>query len=249
MGESLLLLISLYCRMQAPNPHNAPAVPAYLSDTYSWAYLTPRAVRVFERQWLVNLILWGQFARLRDAALDALAPALHGAVLQVACVYGDFTPRLVQRLAPGGRLTVVDVALIQLGNLARKLKAPSLAGASVVLSCQDAVALQLPDASQDAVVLFFLLHEQPEPVRRQTVAEAWRVLRPGGRLVLVDYHRPAAWHPARWLMGAVLAWLEPFAWDLWRHPLAHWLPEGANPRSTEHRTWLGGLYQRVVFTR
>jgi hypothetical protein len=29
----------------------------------------PKAVRFFERQWLVNLILWSNYARLRDAAL------------------------------------------------------------------------------------------------------------------------------------------------------------------------------------
>ena len=48
----------------------APAViPEYLHNTYWWAYLHPRAVYIFERQWLVNLILWGNFARLRDARL------------------------------------------------------------------------------------------------------------------------------------------------------------------------------------
>ena len=33
----------------------APPIPDYLSETYWWAYLHPRAVRVFEREWLVNL--------------------------------------------------------------------------------------------------------------------------------------------------------------------------------------------------
>ena len=46
-------------------------VPLYLSETYWWAYVHPRAIHVFERQWLVNAILWGQFGRLRDLALDA----------------------------------------------------------------------------------------------------------------------------------------------------------------------------------
>ena len=38
-------------------------------------------MRLFERQWLVNLILWGNFAQLRDAALDALGPRLDGRTL------------------------------------------------------------------------------------------------------------------------------------------------------------------------
>ena len=70
------------------------AIPQYLHDTYWWAYVHPNAVRLFERQWLVNLILWGNFARLRDATLAELGGELAGRTLQVACVYGDFTPRL-----------------------------------------------------------------------------------------------------------------------------------------------------------
>ena len=33
-------------------------IPEYLQETYWWAYLHPTAVNLFERQWLVNLILW-----------------------------------------------------------------------------------------------------------------------------------------------------------------------------------------------
>jgi hypothetical protein len=38
-------------------------VPQYLQAHYWWAYVHPRAVHVFERQWLVNLILWGNYKR------------------------------------------------------------------------------------------------------------------------------------------------------------------------------------------
>lgn len=221
------------------------AIPPYLAQTYWWAYLHPTAVHVFERQWLVNLILWGNFARLRDAALAELGSTVNGNVLQVACVYGNFTPKLVSRLAPGAHLSVVDVAPIQVANLQRKLGPHP----QVSVLAQDATALQLADASQDAVVLFFLLHEQPAEVRRQTLAEAWRVTKPGGKLVVVDYHRPSALHPLYLPMMAVLKTLEPFALDLWRADIASWLPPGAQPASLTKHTCFGGLYQQVVFVR
>jgi len=53
----------------------AISIPDYLRETYWWAYVHPVTVQLFERQWLVNLILWGNFARLRDAALEALGAA------------------------------------------------------------------------------------------------------------------------------------------------------------------------------
>ncbi|MEI6737994.1 MAG: methyltransferase, partial [Pseudomonadota bacterium] len=84
----------------------ANPIPAYLKETYWWAYVHPRAIKVFERQWLVNAILFGNFSRLRDAALAALGKQVTGRTLQVACVYGDFSPRLARRIAPGGSLDI-----------------------------------------------------------------------------------------------------------------------------------------------
>src|SRR6185436_12029465 len=139
------------------------AIPSYLSDTYWWAYIHPNAVNIFERQWLVNLILWGNFARLRDAALAELGQQIHGRTLQVACVYGDFSAHLARRIAPGGSLDIVDVLPIQLSNLRRKLP-PEV---PVTIYQRDSTALGFADASYDQVVIFFLLHEQPAQARRE----------------------------------------------------------------------------------
>jgi len=221
----------------------AAAIPAYLHETYWWAYVHPKAVRLFERQWLVNLILWGNFAKLRDAALAQLGETLPGRTLQVACVYGDFTPRLAERVPEGASLDVVDVLPIQLANLRCKLPA----SAAVSLINRDAADLGAPDASYDRVVLFFLLHEMPLDVRRRTLAEAVRVLKPGSELVIVDYHRPSRWHPLRAVMKVILRNFEPFAMDLWRHEVSEWLPPEA--RLLQKETFYGGLYQKLVITR
>jgi SAM-dependent methyltransferase len=134
---------------------------------------------------------------------------------------------------------------VQLDNLARKL-AP---GSSVGLHQGDSARLDFPTGSYDQALLFFLLHEQPEEVRRRTLAEALRVLRPGGRLVIVDYHRPAARHPLYWPMVAVLRTLEPFALDLWRREVADWLPADAPVADFSKGTAFGGLYQMVTLAK
>src|SRR3974390_2364270 len=64
-----------------------PEIPYYLNKHYWWAYVHPNAVRVFERPWLVNLILWGNYNALREAGLDELGATLPGRTLQVACAY------------------------------------------------------------------------------------------------------------------------------------------------------------------
>ncbi len=220
-------------------------LPDYLQQTYWWAYIHPASVRVFERQWLVNLILWGNFARLRDLALDEIGASIQGDVLQVACVYGNFTERLAQRLEPDGRLDVVDVAPVQLKNLKKKLNGIP----RIRLHHQDSTNLGFADASYDRVVLFFLLHEQPETARVQTIAQALRVVKPGGKVVIVDYHRPSRFNPFRYIMVPILKTLEPFAMDLWRKDIVKWLPDRAHSATVEKRTYFGGLYQKVVITR
>ena len=220
-------------------------VPAYLQETYWWAYIHPWAVRIFERAWLVNLILLGNYARLRDAALKDIGSQPGARTLQVACVYGDFTIRLSEQVAGNGTLDVVDVMPIQLNNLQRKLPANS----RVRLLHRDSTALGADDASYDRVVVFFLLHEQPLAVRRRTLSEALRVTKPGGKIVLIDYHRPHRWHPLRGVMRTVLRRLEPFALDLWDTPLESYLPAGLICASAHTQTYFGGHYQKVLLTR
>ncbi len=220
------------------------AVPGYLEQTYWWAYVHPKAVYIFERQWLVNLILWGNFARLRDAALNTLGDSLGGRTLQIACVYGNLTARLRQRIAPKGQLDVVDILPVQLNNLARKLPAEAQVG----LIHADSADLPMANASYDRALLFFLLHEMPEDVRKSTLAEALRVIKPGGQLVIVDYHRPSAANPLYWPMQGILRTLEPYAMDLWRQPLEAWLPPGIKPSQIQRSTLFGKLYQLVTIT-
>jgi len=133
------------------------AIPRYLQETYWWAYVHPGAIRVFERQWLVNLILWGNFNRLRDAALDELGASISGRTLQLACVYGDLTTRLARRIALGGRLDVADVLLDQLRNLRTKL----FDDAPVTMLHRDATDLKIEDACYDQVLLFFCCTSNP----------------------------------------------------------------------------------------
>lgn len=223
------------------HPVSAVDEPDYLRRVYWWAYLHPNAIRLFERQWIINLILWGNYAALRDAALADLAGSRPCHVLQLACVYGNLTQRLAGDLPDGGSLSVVDVAEIQLDNLRRKLGAAQ----AVTLHRANSADLPFPDDQFDAAVAFFLLHEQPQETRIRTLHEAVRVTKPGGRLVVVDYHRPRRSHPLRYVMPAVFKTLEPFAMDLWETEIREWLPLHRRYDVTKE-TFFGGLYQKIT---
>lgn len=230
-------------RSSTQDAYREPAIPEYLEETYWWAYLHPRSIWLFEREWVVNLILWGNMRRLTNAVLEEIEPSMQGPVLQVACVYGDFSRRLASAVGDtGSRLHVADIAPIQLRNVRRKLSSLD----NVTLHHQDSSELHFAGGMFEQTVVFFLLHEQPDRVRRRTITEAIRVTRPGGKVVFVDYHRPWRGNPLRYVMRPVLKTLEPFALDLWKTELSEMLPAGIAPERVSVRYYGGGLYQKVV---
>jgi ubiquinone/menaquinone biosynthesis C-methylase UbiE len=220
-------------------------IPNYLKETYWWAYVHPRAVQIFERQWLVNMILWGNFTRLRNMALDEIDTSTTGKHLQVACVYGDFSQEFASRLSPESELHIIDVAPVQLENVKHKIKNHS----NVYLHHQDSAYLEFDDAVFDNVVVFFLLHEQPESIRKKTVEQVMRVLKPGGKAIFIDYHQPHWANPLRYVMYPVLNFLEPFALDIWKQEIIEWLPDDLKPEHLNKKTLFGDLYQKVVMVR
>ena len=212
-------------------------IPAYLRDVYTWAYLNPTSVRLLDRQWVVNAILWGQGRLLQRVLFEEIEPGSR--VLQMACVYGDLSQGLADRLGPEGRLRIVDVAPVQVENCRRKLADYPW------VSVRQADASSPGGGRYDAVACFFLLHELPDLWKRRAVDAALSHVAPGGKVVFVDYHRPAAWHPLKWITAAVFAWLEPFAASLWRHRIRDYATEpGRYDWRTE--TCFGGLFQKTV---
>ena len=218
----------------------AATLPDYLVETYSWAYLRPRSLQLLDRHLVVNSILWGNYNSLVRDACNEFAPGDH--VLQAASVYGNLSSRLADRLGDEGFLDVIDVAPLQVAHCRRKL-----AG-------RENVQVRLADAASpgedgyDGVACFFLLHEVPDPKKHQVVNALLEAVRPGGKVLFVDYHRPVPWHPLRPVMAAVFRWLEPFADGLVSRPITDF---AAHPQDFHWRkeTRFGGLYQKMVAKR
>jgi ubiquinone/menaquinone biosynthesis C-methylase UbiE len=224
----------------APARIEPPAVPDYLREVYSWAYLNPRAIVVFDHTPVVNAILWGNFHRLKREALNEIAPGQR--VLQAACVYGDLSPTLARHIGEAGRLDVIDVAPIQVRNCRRKLR--GFRHASVRL----ADAVRPGGDLYDVVCCFFLLHEVPSTYKRKVVNALLAHVAPGGKAVFVDYHRPHWAHPLRAITSFVFATLEPFARELWDHEIASYA-EAPEKFAWRTQTYFGSLFQKTVAER
>lgn len=217
-------------------------IPRYLEETYWWAYVRPWAIWFWDRQWIVECILLGNYGKMRDAALEELGTNVPGRTLQVGCCYGDLTPQLLGRIAQsGGTLDVIDIVPAQLEKLRRKISPD----APLRLERMDASALDIADASYDRVLIFMLLHEVPQEYREKTLSEALRVLKAGGKIVIIDYSSPAWWHLARYTSLVLYRLLKPYAREVWKKGLANVLPELQKPEWRQ-TSYFGGLFQKFV---
>ncbi|CAK0769742.1 Class I SAM-dependent methyltransferase [uncultured Gammaproteobacteria bacterium] len=215
-------------------------IPDYLRDVYTWAYLTPLALKIFDHPSVVSAILWGNYHRLIRETLREIGRGQK--VLQVACVYGEFSIRLAESIGSAGCLDIIDVAAIQLEKCREKLRHLPYARALL------ADAANPPEGPYDTVCCFFLLHEVPEDYKAKIVNAALNRVKPGGKLVFVDYHRPALLHPLRPVMWAVFKTLEPFALPLWSNQIMDYATHSDEFTWTK-QTFFGGMYQKVVVTR
>ena len=75
------------------------------------------------------------------------------------------------------------------------------------------------------------------------------MLKPAGKLVIVDYSQPPLWNPFRLVMVGILAALEPFALAFWRRDIADCFPPRLRPTAIRQRTVFGGLYRLVEIDR
>ncbi|MEV2268766.1 class I SAM-dependent methyltransferase [Nonomuraea africana] len=111
-------------------------------------------------------------ARAAARAVETLLPGSAAVVADVACGTGSVTA-LLRR--PGRLVVGVDRSR----GMAR-VAASRLDGAAVL---GEATRLPLPDSSVDAVTMIWLLHLLDRPTSAAVLAEAARVLRPGGVLI------------------------------------------------------------------
>ena len=120
----------------------------------------------------------------KNAMMDWLAPRDGQHLLDVAGGTGDVAFRFLDR-APGGRVTVCDMTESMLVEGRKRADAVEK-GDRLAWVTGDAMALPFADASFDRYTISFGIRN----VTRipDALAEAYRVLKPGGRLVVVTFH-------------------------------------------------------------
>ena len=148
--------------------------------------------------WLAPLMTLGSEHRLHRQVVARLALDRPAAVLDVGCGTGALTRQIYDALPADAPRRVcgvdaaeamIDVAHHKAGNR------PGLEFAAAL-----AEELPYPDASFDRVLSTFFFHHLNFDLKVRSLAEIWRVLRPGGQAAILDVDVPYT------LFGKVCAW-------------------------------------------
>lgn len=131
--------------------------------------------------WLVTL---GRERTFRERLLRPARLQPGESVLDVGCGTGTLAIAAKRRVGPAGSVHGIDASPAMIARASHKSRK---AGAEVMF--EDGVAESLPfsDGRFDVVLSTVMLHHLPRTSRQQGVSEMGRVLKPGGRLLAIDF--------------------------------------------------------------
>lgn len=212
-------------------------------------YSNRQLIRLIDFQPIISAILLFQYKRLVSAITSRISrmDLRDKDLLITSCAFGNVIPRVVSAAVGAGarRVLIADIIKNELEHAQGKLG--PFTGKLEFLE-DNATAMKLADGVVAANVLFFLLHELPNPQKAVALREAARLLEPGGTLFLAEFHRPNL-RVLRALSWTYFKTFEPWGLALWdTHDPVQQI-EAIGGFSCERRTYFFGNFQVIVATK
>ena len=143
--------------------------------------------------WVITL---GRERPFRERLVELARLQPGESVLDVGCGTGTLAIAAKRRVGLQGQVHGIDASPEMIARATRKA---NKAGVDATFRNAVVEALPFPDGHFDVVLSTLMLHHLPRPTREQSAREIRRVLKPGGRVLAVDFGMPGRRH--RGLLG------------------------------------------------
>jgi ubiquinone/menaquinone biosynthesis C-methylase UbiE len=226
----------------------SPGTQSEKSHVYP-IYSNMRLIKLVDFQPVISAILLFQYHRLVSKIVSELKQLdlRNKKVLITSCAFGNVIPRVVKAAVQTGAERVLIADIIHNELIHAKSKLGEFAG-KVDFIEDNATAMKQDDGVVAANVIFFLLHELPHHLKGRALSEAGRMLAPGGKLFLAEFHRPELW-VLRALSWTYFKVFEPLGLALWdTHDPLDYL-ESAGEWKCERTTYFCGNFQVITATK
>jgi ubiquinone/menaquinone biosynthesis C-methylase UbiE len=165
-----------------PQVEDRDRYPDYYLRNFHWqsdGWLSDRSARLYDDS--VEALFVGTASIMRRMTIPPLMEAVgtnaRPRILDVACGTGRYLGQL-RRMLPHADLSGLDLSPYYLKRAERVPDVHTVAA--------NAEAMPFEDGEFDAVTSIFLFHELPKDARRNVLSEMFRVVKPGGRVVICD---------------------------------------------------------------
>jgi demethylmenaquinone methyltransferase/2-methoxy-6-polyprenyl-1,4-benzoquinol methylase/phosphoethanolamine N-methyltransferase len=136
---------------------------------------------------LVKGILLGKEENLRASIVDLAQLQPGEKVLDVGCGTGSLAITAKVKAGASVEISGRDAAPEM---IARARQKAAKAGVAIDFQAGVVEALDFPDDTFDVVLSSFMVHHLPGDLKAKAFAEIYRVLKPGGRLLVIDFEPP-----------------------------------------------------------
>ncbi len=154
-----------------------------MTNQLPYKYIPPVTFSILTPLYDTFCSLFGLGKRFKQKVLDALELAAGTTVVDIGCGTGVFL-QIAQQQYPQMKFIGVDPDAKALSIARHRLER---AGMDVALHQAFAERLPFPDQSVDVCVSSLAFHHMPDEAKRQGIKEIYRVLKPGGSIVIADF--------------------------------------------------------------
>ncbi len=216
-------------------------IPNYQEEFYSWLYESPNKSKLLDKQKLLNVLTLGYSSKLAKSCVEEIKSSAK--VLQMGATFGEQIDVLATKVGVYGQIDLIDISKTQIDYAQEKYcyKYPFIKFVNYDAS--------KPIKKQyDAIVCYMLLHQVPSNVQAKIISNALNCLKPQGKAIFIDYHKPKKWHPLAWIAKQFNRLYQPFAEEMWQKNIATFVQKAPN-FYCKKELFFGGFYQKTTIVR